>query len=551
MLVACASPNSSVQSSLATPNATPQNAHQNTEANLASYLVGRKAISDNNFSVASHQFAQTLASDPANTRLMRVAFSSFYINGDIERAALLAEQIEQRGENVNFASEPALILALEERDFAAAQVLANFLHADDASRPLAIIAGAWARALQGQGDAGLTLLLDLQQSNSNTQPYAVFSQSALMNEYLGRTSDAINSARLAIEHPEANVATILNMAAILARNGHSHEAQTVLTSSLSQIFNTPSILSHLDRQTSPLLIPPDTGALLANAILDAAAISNHAETSGIARHFLAARLAPQDARTNYAIGLYYQDLDQFQKASLYYDRIPQNSPWHQPTLFIKARYLSFHGQNQQEAQKIFQTLAQQNPASEIIWQSAAEAARHRGDLNAALNAYQKAIDLKPQDAQLYFSLAVILDQIGRKNETENALRQAIKLDPQNASALNYLGYWLLEEGRNPNEALNLIKGAIQKYPQNAYFIDSLGWGQYKLGQFQKAANTLERAVSLRPLDPILTDHLGDAYHKLNRNREAVYHWQHALTLNPDDTLKTQIISKLQQEENTQ
>ena len=133
----------------------------------------------------------------------------------------------------------------------------------------------------------------------------------------------------------------------------------------------------------------------------------------------------------------------------------------------------------------------------------------------------------------------------RKDETEDALRHSLSLNPDDAYALNYLGYWLLEESRDAEEALGFIRKAIEKQPQNGYFMDSLGWGYFRLGQYRQAVLYLERAVSLEPQDPIITDHLGDAYAFMKRSREARYQWQRALEFSPDDELTEQILDKLE------
>ena len=514
---------------------------------LASYLVGRYAIKENDVPLAAEEFAATLAGHPLNTRLMQLSFSTFYINGDVDNAAVLAGQLEARGENVTFGSEPSLILAIEARDYAGMAVLADHIAADEVTRPLGIIAGSWALILQDQGDAGLTRISELTSVDDRGKaitPFVVYSQSALMNEYLGRPDDAIASAVMAIDHPDTNIAVIMNMAGVLARLGYGDQARDILDENLNQIFHKTDILAKLADGTSPLLMRPDMDSLLAEAIYEASFVSREGRISSAARLFMASRLAETNSRINYAIGLYYQDLDQFDNTMRYFDRIPENSLWNQPRLFLTAQYLSYDGEDQTKAKQLFDDLVAANPSSSSIWQQSAHAARRRGDHQFALDAYDKAIALSPNIARLHYSKAIVLDQLEQKEETEAALRHSLKLNPDNAYALNYLGYWLLEEGGDVEEALGFIRKAIEKQPQNGYFMDSLGWGYYRLGQYRQAVLYLERAVTLEPQDPIITDHLGDAYALMRREREARYQWERALKFDPDDDLKGQIIDKL-------
>lgn len=516
------------------------------KSTLASFLVGQQAVKDNDIARAAEEFAVTLTDRTHDSRLMQLAFLAFYVSGDIENAALLAGQLEQRGEYVTFGSEPSLILAIEAHDYTGMAVIADHIAADEVTSPLGIIVGSWALIFQGRGDAGLTRILELKSKGSeqNTS-FVVFSQIALMNEYLGRPDDAMAAALMAVDHPDANIAVIINMAGVLARLGAHDKAYDILDAHLSQTFYRKGILADLKAGTSPLLSPPDIDNLLAEAILEVSIIIREGHILRSGRLLMASRLAPNNNRINYAVGLYYHDLDQFDNAQQYYDRISEDSLWHQPSLFIKARYLSRDEQNQQAAKKIFEDLTQINPDSDRLWQYAANAAHRRGDREFALSAYEKAITLNPDKAWLHYTKAVVLDQLGRKDEAEIALRHSLKLNPDDANVLNYLGYWLLEEGGDANEALDFIRKAIEKEPQNGYFIDSLGWGYFRLGRYRQAILYLERAASLEPQNPVITDHLGDAYAFTNRTREARYQWERALKFSPDDDLKAQILEKLE------
>lgn len=522
----------------------PEFRARENKSGFASYLVARRAIDDLNIDIAAKEFATTLADNPANTKLMRIAFSTHYINGDIDKAALLASQIEQRGELVTFGSEPALILAMEARDYQGILAIAENLYADDVSRPLGIVASAWALILQGQGDAGLTRLLDLKIDNEDA-PYPIFSQSALMNEYLGRPQDAAAAALMAIDHPEANAAVIINMAGVLARQQYLEQAHDILNEKLGQIFNKDKILSEILLGTSPLMTRPRIEDLLAEAIVESAFVYRDARISASARLYLAERIASDNDRVNYALGLYYQDIEKFDLSLPFYRRIKTESLWNQPVQFIIARYMSRQDNDQDIAKSIYEELITNNPEAETVWKQSADAARRRGDYETALTHYNKAITLNPGKARYYYAKAIVLDELDQKAETEAALRQSILLDPENSYALNYLGYWLLEEGGDPNEALAFIRTAIEKKPQNGYFMDSLGWGFYKLGQYQQAVLYLERAVNLEPVDPIITDHLGDAYAKMGREREAQYQWKRALLFEPEPDLRQQIQYKLE------
>ena len=103
--------------------------------------------------------------------------------------------------------------------------------------------------------------------------------------------------------------------------------------------------------------------------------------------------------------------------------------------------------------------------------------------------------------------------------------------------LNYLGYSLVEQGRNLDEALDMIQRAVAANPKSGYIVDSLGWVLYRLGRYEEAVVQMEKAVQLIAIDPVVNDHLGDVYWAVGRFREAEFQWSRALSFidKGDDT----------------
>lgn len=513
-------------------------------SDMAAFLSAYYALNQENAAIAAEEFSHALSLKPNDIDLMKMTFTALYYNGDIDQAAEVASKLEKQGEEVGFGSEPALILAAEERDWIGMNVLAGHLMADTASRPLGIMMMAWGLAIQDQGDAGLTLLLELHDNDQTDPPYALFTQSALISEYLNRPNDALASAKMALGHDTINIGAVINMAGILARQGEVDNAIAILDERLGQLFDRKMILDGLRNGSSPLLNKPSLSSLLSEAIVEASSIPLSVKVSLLPRLHMARRIEPSNQRITYLLGLSYRDLDDDKRTDAYHQLIKESSYWHAPALFLRARRLSFDEATYDDAKTLFENLSQSITTSSLIWRQAGDAARRRDDNNYAIKAYDMALAIEPENARLHYHRAITMDVLDRNEDAEAGLRKSIELDPQNAYALNYLGYWLLEEGGNPNEALGFIRTAIEKQPQNGFFMDSLGWGYFKLEQFEQAALYLERAITLEPLDPIITDHLGDAYFELGRTREAVFQWQRALVLNPEDDLIKAINDKI-------
>ena len=123
-----------------------------------------------------------------------------------------------------------------------------------------------------------------------------------------------------------------------------------------------------------------------------------------------------------------------------------------------------------------------------------------------------------------------LAQAGNWAAAEPLLREAVRLGPDQATALNYLGYSLLERRKNIDEAAAMIARAALLKPNDAAITDSLGWSYFLKGDYDRAVTTLEQAAIAEPTEPTIAEHLGDAYWRAGRRVAARYSWRAALLI---------------------
>jgi tetratricopeptide (TPR) repeat protein len=509
-----------------------------------SYLVAHVASYGLDLRKAADNYALALAKDPSNIALLERSFLMFYINGEIENAATIAGRIEQISEPVELGGEPAAAIAARNGDWEGLDVLAEHLWADEASRPMGIVLSAWSLAFREQGDAGLSRLLDMATIDHHGAEVTMLVQSALMAEYLGRPGEANAFAGDVLNTASIPPASRILMAGILARSGKLQDALDQLDPSLGPFFDKPAIRRDLENGELLLLPTPSRRQILANAIIDASQLDDSEHIHLLARLHLASYIDPGYDRLIYMLGRELFNLGYDDQAQRQFALMPQNSIWRQPGLILTARQLSRQKDSTEDAALIYDKLIENNPDNPSLLQYAADNDRWAGKFDTALIKYDTALDLAPASGRLHYYRGICLDHLRREDEAEKAFRLAISFDPEDAYALNYFGYWLLEQDKAPAEALGMIRKAVKKQPRNGYFVDSLGWGLFKLGRYDKAVLYLEQAVTLEPADPVITDHLGDAYAKLGRMREARYHWQRALVFANDDTDTEEIRQKI-------
>lgn len=167
----------------------------------------------------------------------------------------------------------------------------------------------------------------------------------------------------------------------------------------------------------------------------------------------------------------------------------------------------------------------------------------------AVEAARQALERAPADRDDMMAAALITlssaqDRAGDAKGSEESLRRLLDKDPENATALNNLGYFLVERNERLPEALQMIQRAVKAEPTNPSFLDSLGWAYFKLGQLAEAERHLTEAARRNSGSATIHEHLGDVYQKQGKTGEARLSWQKALKLLGEGEQAVRIRGKL-------
>lgn len=167
----------------------------------------------------------------------------------------------------------------------------------------------------------------------------------------------------------------------------------------------------------------------------------------------------------------------------------------------------------------------------------------------AIEAARKALALAPAERTDLQTAALITlssaqDRAGDPAGSEESLRRVLNKEPDNATALNNLGYFLVERNERLNEALELIQRAVRAEPTNSSFLDSLGWVYFKLGQLENAERHLKEAARRNSASSTIHEHLGDLYYRQGKTELARAAWQKALSLSLEVDKTARLKAKL-------
>ena len=112
-----------------------------------------------------------------------------------------------------------------------------------------------------------------------------------------------------------------------------------------------------------------------------------------------------------------------------------------------------------------------------------------------------------ESVQLYTTLAYAAWVQKRYKQSVEYYEKALDMDGNNTTALNGLGYVLVDTDMDPIRGLRCCKKAVDLKPQSAAYLDSLGWAYFKNGELLEARTWLRRALEAAPQHQEIKDHL--------------------------------------------
>ncbi|MCL2601927.1 MAG: tetratricopeptide repeat protein [Treponema sp.] len=115
-----------------------------------------------------------------------------------------------------------------------------------------------------------------------------------------------------------------------------------------------------------------------------------------------------------------------------------------------------------------------------------------------------------ESAQLYTTLAYAAWVQNHNKQAIAYYEKALDLDANNTTALNGLGFVLVDSETDLRRGLRCCQKAVDLKPQSPAYQDSLGWAYYKNGDFLEARTWLRRALEAAPYQQEIIDHFRTA-----------------------------------------
>ena len=150
----------------------------------------------------------------------------------------------------------------------------------------------------------------------------------------------------------------------------------------------------------------------------------------------------------------------------------------------------------------------------------------RGELPLALEQYEAARELKPEDPNLVLDVAETLIALRRFDPAERELRRLLKFQPSNGAAYLQLGISNFRRGLYA-QAEEELERATELLPEVASAFLYRGEALNQLSRLDEAMAVLERTVQLDPGNSKAYYLMGILYDKKNLPREAAVLYRRA------------------------
>jgi tetratricopeptide (TPR) repeat protein len=205
-------------------------------------------------------------------------------------------------------------------------------------------------------------------------------------------------------------------------------------------------------------------------------------------------------------------------------------PGHADTLHLMG-LLCLDAKQHDHALEWLTRAIRQDPRPEYLT-SLGTTLQQQGRHEDALKAFDKAVQLKPDVAELWKNLGNVLVDLQRPADALLSFQHALTLNPRHWLSAYQCGHLLYNSGRF-EEAITHLDLCIEQQPDHVASLQLRALSLRGLKRYEEALADNKRAYSVAPGDADTCNNIGDALHSLDRHEEALPWFDRAIALRPD------------------
>lgn len=173
------------------------------------------------------------------------------------------------------------------------------------------------------------------------------------------------------------------------------------------------------------------------------------------------------------------------------------------------------------------------PEDAMAWFRKGYDLSERGNYEAAIQAYEEAINLDPELAMAWNNKGAALANQGKYDEAIRDYDEAIRLDPEFTLAWNNKGAALANKGKY-DEAIRVYAEAIRLNPEDSGAWIQRGNALAKQGKYESAFWCYDEAIRIDPENADAWNSIGNALYNQGKYDEAIEAYNETLRLDPEN-----------------
>ncbi|TKJ39801.1 hypothetical protein CEE37_11025 [candidate division LCP-89 bacterium B3_LCP] len=244
-------------------------------------------------------------------------------------------------------------------------------------------------------------------------------------------------------------------------------------------------------------------------------------------------LYPGDDRICFTLASLLAELDEHAEADSFFAQTTEINP-DDPRYFTNWAYMHLRIRDFNRAVEILENSTYHHPTTAEVWALLGSAHQSAGQDSLALEALDVSLELDAAQVGPYVTLGIIYEERGDLDRAIEVYEQALIIEPDDALLLNNFAYLLAEKDLRLQEALEYSQKALEADPENSSYLDTIGWIYYRLEDFTEAKDYIQHAHELDAENPVILEHLGDIYNAMGEKRLARKTWRKALEFDPDN-----------------
>ncbi|MDG2473914.1 MAG: tetratricopeptide repeat protein [Paracoccaceae bacterium] len=191
--------------------------------------------------------------------------------------------------------------------------------------------------------------------------------------------------------------------------------------------------------------------------------------------------------------------------------------------------------NQRQFKKVLDRvshLLQKFPTSAFLHNMCGRSYTSLSQLDAALMAYNKAVTIKPDYADAYYNMGVVLNEQDKPKQAIKAYNKALDIKPDFTQAYYNMANTFKEQG-NLEKAIEAYQKALDNKPDYAEAYNNMGNALKEQGKLEKAIGAYNKALDIKPDYLYAYSNIGAVLQKQGKSEEAVDAYYKALDIKPD------------------